>query len=95
MKKETLQEFLARGGKINVIPTVKPEDEKAKVRSTAAKPCVTILSYEEANLLFGTKTDRKKKQKSINPQSSKKLDDLKLSIDALPKELRERLKKNL
>lgn len=96
MKKETLQEFLARGGKVKVIPAVLPEETKSPVRSTIAKPVATILTLEEADQLYGSKkTDQKRKRKSTDSKSSKKMEELRKSIEALPQDLRDKLKINL
>jgi len=90
-KTETLQEYLARGGKITVCPTVMPKEAgKQSVKSTVAKPAVTIMTYEEANQYYGIKQEKKKSTKQ-DPKTVKKLEDLKGGIDRLPSNIKEKL----
>lgn len=49
--KESVAEFLRRGGKINKIPPVKAETQET-VRPNSSGP-VTIMSLEEADLFYG------------------------------------------
>lgn len=91
-KNNSLQEYLARGGKITVCPT-KPmqESERRPVRSTVVSNVVNILTYEEADQLYGIKIERKKTEKTINPKTSKKMEELRKNIDKLPKHIKDKL----
>ena len=62
IKTETLEEYLARGGKIQKIPEHIPEEPTAKVtvKSTSNEPPKPMCMLEGA-LLWGEKIVRKKK----------------------------------
>lgn len=87
-KTETLEEFLARGGKITVVPPVVRLDKEGTVKSTVSGPAV-ILSYSEADQLYGEKTTRKKTVKVINVE--KITNDPKIKMSLIPEELRKKL----
>jgi hypothetical protein len=78
-KTESLQEFLSRGGKINVVPPKRPETKDSNVKSTVSNP-VTILSYGDAENYYGQKTTRKRKVK--------KIDVTDLNMDVVPDDLK-------
>lgn len=64
-KTETIAEFLARGGKITVIPPRMPESKESNVKPTTTGPA-NIITYAEADQFYGQKTVRKKKEKKID-----------------------------
>ena len=78
MKKETIAEFLARGGSITRVPTqqttVKP---KSMQQASSAGPAV-IMTMEDAGLYYGEYKPKKAKKKNKNT----------IDISALPEELR-------
>ena len=77
-KTETIQEFLARGGKIKVIPPVLPPNERP-VKSTNPGPAV-LMTYEDADHYYGKKTERKKKEKVVDLSN--------VNLDKVPEDLR-------
>lgn len=78
MKKETLAEYLARGGKITKVPAVMPSNKDVTVKSTVSKP-PTLLSLGEAGDLLAS--SRSKKTKSTG----------KVAVNLIPAELRQKL----
>lgn len=58
-KTETLEQYLARGGKIEVVPAVEPEDNGPTVRKTAVT-APTLYHITEGAILFGEKKKTKK-----------------------------------
>lgn len=65
MKKETVEEFLARGGKIQIIPPNQPEETVpiVKVHST---PENRILSLDDGEFYFAEgRKDRKAPRKQV------------------------------
>jgi hypothetical protein len=78
-KTETIQEFLARGGKIKVIPPNYSDAKEANVKSTVVGPAV-LMSLEDADQFYGTKTVRKKKEKQV--------DLTKINVDNIPDDLK-------
>lgn len=77
-KTETVEQFLARGGKITKItPTESTENQLKKPLNTGP---VKILSMEEADLFHGEKKTRKTKSKEKG-----------INISALPESLKEKL----
>ncbi len=74
-KKETIEEFLARGGKKVVVPAVVP-NFKQKIGSTSASP-ITIMDLDEGAHYFSEFKPEKK------TKSKKKTD-----FSALPEHLR-------
>ena len=59
--KETVEEFLARGGKITVIPPKGEELKEEIVRSTTHTP-PTLYSLDLGQLMFAEKSTRKRKK---------------------------------
>lgn len=60
-KTETIEEFLARGGKIQKVPYQEPEQKEAPIRSTTGNTGLpTIMSLPDGAHFFGE--TRKKKQ---------------------------------
>jgi hypothetical protein len=80
MKKETLAEYLARGGKITKCPPYDPRPKQDSVRSTVPAGPANIMTLDEADLFFGEKKARKVKAKS-KPT---------IDLAALPPELRKK-----
>lgn len=80
-KTETVEEFLARGGKVTVVPPIQPENKELTVKSTVVTP-PNILSYGEADQLYGRKKKRKKKKTAEISEAD---------IACLPEELRKKL----
>lgn len=78
-KTETIAEYLARGGKIQVLPPAYTESKDANVKSTVVGPAV-LMSLEDADQFYGTKTVRKKKEKQI--------DLTKINVDNIPDDLK-------
>lgn len=77
---ETLSEYLARGGKITIVPT-KVVNKLQTVHSTIGGP-VSIISLDDASIIFGEpdkKTKTPKKAKSSGPT---------IDINMLPAHLR-------
>ena len=84
MKKETIAEFLARGGEIKKIPM------KSYLRSDTVKPLplsgeASFMSMEEADLFYG---ESKPKKTSNKKQST-------IDIMMLPEELRQKYLKGM
>lgn len=71
-KIETIEEFLARGGEIQKVPTQKYSGNNI-VRKTKSGPA-QILNYGDADLYYGEKNERKKKKRDI------KLDGIDLGL---------------
>lgn len=84
MKKETIEEFLARGGKIQRFATVDPEVKEPTISSTNKGPAV-ILTLDDGNLYYGEGKVSKTKKKS-----SPKID-----LSALPEAIRNKYCKGL
>jgi len=83
MKKiETVEEYLARGGTIKRIDAVVEEQKPQPVKSTKVGP-VVILSLEDADLIYGEKTKRKKKKKPVNLSE--------VPMELIPEELKKSL----
>ena len=63
-KVETIEEFLARGGKIQVIPAQSSdvEENKRKVKSTS-KQQLALTDLGEGELLYGEKIKKTRKAK--------------------------------
>ena len=77
IKRESVEEFLARGGKITVVPTAEPQTKHVVQRKNALTGVVSMISMDEAELFF-SETRAKPKQTRVP----------KINIDALPPELR-------
>jgi hypothetical protein len=70
MKKETLAEFLARGGKITIIPPVHPTTKNESVKITSKTNTINgdhtpIISTDDADLFYGEFKPRKAKKTTI------------------------------
>lgn len=79
-KTETLEQYLARGGVIQIIPQHEKEKQQDVIRKTVAGEPAVILSLEDASLFYGesSKTKKAKKKKSTPT----------IDINALPEALR-------
>lgn len=90
-KKETIDEFLARGGVISKLPAVPLDKNSDPIKATSASGPVVILSMEEADLYYG------EARKGSVPKKAKS--SAKIDINALPESLRikyiNRLKENI
>lgn len=84
MKKETIEEYLARGGEITKVPEHKPEEPKKEItcRSTSKTPHKPMHITEGA-VYWGE--DRKRKTTKTKKFTG--------DVDALPSELVEFMKK--
>ena len=83
-KTETLAEYIARGGTINILPFVKAVQKEELVKNNNSGP-VTIISLEEAGLFFGESSSKKRKTKKTETKNSPKLD-----LNSLPEALRKK-----
>ena len=82
-KTETIQEFLARGGKITLCPEgIKDTREKVNVKSTTVGPAI-LMTLEEADHYYG---EKRKSNKPIKEQNKPNL-----NLDCLPEEFRKKL----
>jgi len=78
-KTESINEYLARGGKINRMPYMGQNIDEV-LRENNAGP-VNILSFEEADLFYGeSKSTKPKRQKTTS----------RIDLSALPEALREK-----
>lgn len=84
MKKESIEEFLARGGKITKCEPAKDQSKEEVIKSTLPKT-IDILSYDDADLFYGKVPERKKPLK-------KKPD---MDLSALPDHLKSIFVKDL
>jgi len=78
---ESIKDYLKRGGQIEKIPTVQPQENRL-IRSTITGP-VNLLTLNEGSLFYSEKNKRKKKIKIV------KLDHI--NLDDVPEELRKKL----
>lgn len=91
MKKETVEEFLARGGKITVVPIgasakdPQPTQPAQTIHSSKSGPA-TIMSYGEADLFYGEGKPKKARKKKA--QAS-------IDINALPEAIRNKYCKGI
>jgi hypothetical protein len=83
MKRETIEEFLARGGEVERFPYQPPGETKEMIRSSSPSPMLYDLGYGE--LFYGSKNKTKKKK-----PISKKLENMDLPQDVLQR-LKEKL----
>jgi len=72
MNSKLIKDFLANGGKIQKIPSVKPESDKVSVKTTVNKP-ITIHTLVEGELLFAEKRTRKTEKKKYTDEEFSKL----------------------
>ena len=63
-KTETVEEYLARGGKIEVVPPQEVEDSEVNVKKTTVGPA-TLYHITEGAILFGEKRKTKSKKKTL------------------------------
>jgi hypothetical protein len=80
-KTETIEEYLARGGKITKVPAAEPKKQIEVVKKTTAGEPAIILTLEDASLYYGEQESGRKPKK---PKSSGPTID----ISKLPPELR-------
>jgi hypothetical protein len=78
MKKETIAEFLARGGSITKVLSQEPVFKTEPVKRSAPNGPAVIMSMGEADLYYGEYKPKKVKKKSKST----------IDISALPEELR-------
>ena len=78
-KTESIAEFLARGGKINIVPANPPTVKSDSIKSTTNGGPVTIISMEEADLYHGEFKPRKAKKTAST-----------IDLSALPEALRKK-----
>jgi hypothetical protein len=62
MKKETLAEFLARGGKVTIIPPCLPVTKTESIKLATAGGPATILTMGDAELYYGEAKAKKNKK---------------------------------
>jgi hypothetical protein len=85
MKKETVAEFLARGGKITKVPANVPTQKVENIRSNNANSgIVTIVSMEDADLYHGEVRKGKTRKKTGTPIAPT------IDVSALPEALRKK-----
>lgn len=80
MKKESLEEFLARGGQITKVPTEQRKETPSVIKTQSGGPA-HLMSLEEGALFYSEIKDKKES----TPKESPKLD-----INALPEVLRKK-----
>lgn len=81
MKKETVAEFLARGGKITRVPTAAPSYKPELTKSTNIGAPANIVTLDHADLYHGEQKKSKAKKKKIVSN---------IDLSALPEELRKK-----
>lgn len=79
-KVESVEEYLARGGKVTRIPEASRDPIPDVIRKTVAGGPAVFLSLDEADLFYG------EPRKGAKPKKSKP--SLKIDLDALPPALR-------
>jgi hypothetical protein len=80
IKVESVAEYIARGGKINKIPTVNSKVESSMHVSNTGP--AAIMTLEEASLFYGESKVSKQKRKTTTSR---------IDLNALPKPLRDKL----
>lgn len=80
-KKETVAEFLARGGQITKVAPAAPTQKSETIRSTNTGGPANIVTMDHADLYHGEAKKSKAKKKAIAPT---------IDITALPEELRKK-----
>jgi len=78
-KTETIAEFLARGGKVNIIPADQPTIKIDSIKSNTNGGPVTIMTMDEADLYYGEFKARKPKKATST-----------IDLSALPEALRKK-----
>lgn len=80
-KTETVEEFLARGGKVVVLPPEEPEDNKHVVKPTAGG-LPQLMTLADGEHFFGE--TRKKKKKQVTTEEFKnKVSNMNLPADVV------------
>lgn len=77
-KRETVAEFLARGGKITKVPPAGPKTKVDGIKSNNNGGIATIITMDEASLYNG----------EYKPKKAKKKAKQTIDVSALPEELR-------
>ena len=87
---ETIEEYIARGGEITVIPSVK-EVEGKRIVSIKSKIDYDLMSLGEGEIMFGESRTRKSSKKKVSD------DDFASIVDSsnLPKDIVESLKRSI
>lgn len=80
MKKESVEEFLARGGQITRLPTGVVLNKPESIKPTPAGGPAVLMTLEEADLFYGEHKQRKAKKKA-KPT---------IDVDSLPPEIRKK-----
>lgn len=80
MKRETIAEFLARGGKITKVPLMEIKSKQDSLKASKSGPAI-LMSLEEADLYYG-------EQRARNLKVKKKEQTIDISL--LPEELRKK-----
>ena len=78
-KTETIAEFLARGGKINIVPATQHVAKPDSIKSTTSGGPAIIMTMDDADLYYG-EIKAKKIKKSTNC----------IDLSALPEALRKK-----
>lgn len=68
-KVETVEEYLARGGQIEKLPYIPPQDKKDYIKVTASLN-INLMSLDEGQHFFSEKTIRKRKVKEVKIDTS-------------------------
>lgn len=82
MKKESIDEFLARGGVIKIIPTIAPEAKPEIMRGALGGP-INLLTLDEHNLYHGEK-------RVVKEGSTPKKTGPSIDFSALPEALKQK-----
>lgn len=86
LKTESLEQFLARGGKIKVVQPKVPETTQTVFSSSKKNISADTMTLWDAQIYFGEKEGRPSSAKQ--PKNNK---EASLNLDALPEELKKRL----
>lgn len=82
IKVESIDEYLARGNKITILPSVTEKRQPDVIRKTVVGPAI-FLTLEEADLFFG------EAKENIKPKKQKQ--SPRIDINALPEALRAKI----
>lgn len=80
MKRETVAEFLARGGKVNKVPYMESKSKPETMRTPTTGGEASFITLEDADLFYG----------EAKPRRAKKVSKPSIDISALPEELRKK-----
>jgi hypothetical protein len=83
VKNEGVKEFIARGGKVTVLPPAEEADDKCTAKSTACHAAAP-MTFEDADLIMGEEVKHANKGK---PKAEKKPIDVSLLPESLLKRL--------